>query len=64
MPGAFPLGARGDSVVQSPKGFTTMPMHDWSKVNAGLFHHFHQGWRREISSALNGGLRGEFHFAS
>lgn len=32
-----------------------MPLHDWIKVNAGLFHHFHQGWCWEISSALNRG---------
>jgi hypothetical protein len=30
-----------------------MPLHDWTRVNAGLFHHFHQGWCWEISSALN-----------
>jgi hypothetical protein len=32
-----------------------MPLHDWTRVNAGLFHHFHQGWCWEISSALNHG---------
>ena len=32
-----------------------MPLHDWTRVNAGLFHHFHQGWCWEISSALNRG---------
>ncbi len=32
-----------------------MPMHDWSRVNAGLFHHFHQGWCWEIGGALNRG---------
>ena len=32
-----------------------MPLHDWTRVDAGLFHHFHQGWCWEISSALNRG---------
>ena len=32
-----------------------MPLHDWTKVNAGLFHHFHQGWCWELSRALNRG---------
>lgn len=32
-----------------------MPMHDWTKVNSGLFHHFHQGWCWEICRALNRG---------
>ena len=21
-----------------------MPVHDWTRVDAGLFHDFHQGW--------------------
>jgi len=33
-----------------------MPIHDWSRVPAGLFHHFHQLWAATISSALNAGL--------
>jgi hypothetical protein len=32
-----------------------MPIHDWSRVDAGIFHHFHQAWTIEISNALNGG---------
>jgi hypothetical protein len=32
-----------------------MPLHDWTRVSAGLFHHFHQGWCWEISGALNRG---------
>ena len=30
-----------------------MPLHDWSKVPAGLFHHFHQTWTIDIKTALN-----------
>jgi hypothetical protein len=30
-------------------------MHDWTRVNAGIFHHFHQKWIGMISDALNDG---------
>lgn len=33
-----------------------MPVHDWTRVPAGLFHHFHQDWSIEIARALNRGL--------
>jgi hypothetical protein len=33
-----------------------MPIHDWTRVDAGIFHHFHHEWISAISSALNGGL--------
>jgi hypothetical protein len=33
-----------------------MPIHDWTLVNAGIFHHFHQKWITVISDVLNGGL--------
>lgn len=32
-----------------------MPVHDWSRVPAGLFHHFHQDWSIEIARELNRG---------
>jgi hypothetical protein len=32
-----------------------MPIHDWTKVNAGTFHDFHQTWIVEIKRALNAG---------
>lgn len=32
-----------------------MPMHDWTRVPAGLFHHFHQDWSIEIARTLNRG---------
>lgn len=40
-----------------------MPIHDWSRVEAGIFHHFHQGWTMEISNALNGGVLPPGYFA-
>ena len=30
-----------------------MPIHDWSRIPAGIFHHFHQHWTIEITSVLN-----------
>lgn len=33
-----------------------MPIHDWTRVEAGVFHHFHQCWVVAIGNALNGGL--------
>ena len=33
-----------------------MPMHDWTRVEAGIFHAFHHNWITAISGALNGGL--------
>ncbi len=33
-----------------------MPMHDWTRGVAGIFHAFHHEWISEISRALNRGL--------
>ena len=33
-----------------------MPIHDWTRVDAGIFHHFHHTWITEIQRALNRGL--------
>src|SRR5215207_7496818 len=33
-----------------------MPIHDWARVDANLFHHFHQRWTIAICDALNTGL--------
>src|SRR6266446_2628620 len=33
-----------------------MPIHDWTRVDANLFHDFHQTWTINIRNALNGGL--------
>jgi hypothetical protein len=32
-----------------------MPVHDWTRVDAGLFHAFHQGWTIALCNALNAG---------
>jgi hypothetical protein len=30
-----------------------MPIHDWTRVDAGMFHHFHQCWIGSITDVLN-----------
>jgi hypothetical protein len=32
-----------------------MPVHDWTRVEAGIFHHFHGAWIQEIAQMLNAG---------
>jgi hypothetical protein len=33
-----------------------MPVHDWSRVEAGVYHDFHNAWIIMLRNALNGGL--------
>ena len=33
-----------------------MPVHDWTRVDAGIFHDFHVGWIPAIRTMLNDGL--------
>ncbi len=33
-----------------------MPIHDWSQVDAGIFHDFHMEWIPQIKGALNRGI--------
>jgi len=33
-----------------------MPLHDWTRVDSGLFHAFHQSWCVHIQDALNSGV--------
>lgn len=40
-----------------------MPVHDWTRVNAGIFHHFHHSWIEEIKRGLNRGLLPADHYA-
>ena len=40
-----------------------MPLHDWSRVDAGVFHAFHTAWIGEIQNALNHGLLPEDYYA-
>ena len=40
-----------------------MPVHDWTRVDAGLFHDFHQGWTVFLCNALNRGVLPPDYFA-
>ena len=33
-----------------------MSVHDWTRVEAGIFHSFHNAWIVHLAEALNGGL--------
>jgi uncharacterized protein DUF4058 len=40
-----------------------MPVHDWTRVDAGIFHAFHHGWIEELARALNRGVLPETYYA-
>lgn len=40
-----------------------MPVHDWTRVEAGIFHAFHVAWVPEIQKALNDGVLPEGYYA-
>lgn len=40
-----------------------MPMHDWTKVPAGIYHAFHHRWISAISDLLNAGLLPSDYYA-
>jgi hypothetical protein len=40
-----------------------MPIHDWTRVDAGLFHAFHQDWIGVLCRALNAGVLPREYFA-
>lgn len=40
-----------------------MPIHDWTRVDAGIFHDFHHEWISTIKRALNGGILPPTHYA-
>ncbi len=40
-----------------------MPIHDWTRVTEGIFHHFHLGWIGDLSRTLNRGLLPSGYYA-
>ncbi len=40
-----------------------MPIHDWSRVDAGIFHDFHIGWIGELRTLLNEELLPDPYYA-
>src|SRR5436189_6336935 len=37
----------------TPQGREAMPMHDWTRVEPGIFHAFHHFWISAVSDVLN-----------
>ena len=40
-----------------------MPVHDWTRVDAGVFHDFHNSWITELRKSLNGGILPKGYYA-
>ena len=40
-----------------------MPVHDWKRVDAGIFHDFHVTWTVALRNALNEGLLPQGYYA-
>ena len=40
-----------------------MPVHDWTHLEPGIFHAFHQQWIIAISNVLNQGVLPEDYYA-
>lgn len=40
-----------------------MPMHDWTRVEAGIYHAFHHGWISALSEWLNAGSLPDDYYA-
>lgn len=40
-----------------------MPVHDWTRVDSGIFHDFHTAWMGLLRTALNSGLLPENYYA-
>ena len=40
-----------------------MPIHDWTRVDPGLFHAFDHGWIEELARDLNRGILPNNYFA-
>jgi hypothetical protein len=40
-----------------------MPVHDWTRVEAGIFHAFHTTWTGGLQNALNEGVLPEGYYA-
>lgn len=40
-----------------------MPIHDWTRVDAGTFHAFHTSWITHMMEAMNGGLLPQGYYA-
>jgi hypothetical protein len=41
------------ALVYNTLGDAAMPIHDWTRVRANRFHHFHQTWTANLTAVLN-----------
>src|SRR5262249_19854098 len=41
----------------------SMPLHDWTRVDAGIFHDFHNAWLLELANVFNRGLLPSGYYA-
>src|SRR3954465_10706542 len=47
----------------SSAGGRAMPIHDWTRVDAGIFHDFHHAWIEEVKRTLNRGVLPRDYYA-
>ncbi len=55
---AFRFTIQSESQRESEvhQGAIAMPVHDWTRVDAGVFHSFHAAWITHLMGRFNGGL--------
>lgn len=70
LPGDPPAGSEelirvGSTVMglSHVQGARSMPIHDWTRVDAGTFEYFHLRWIASICDVLNGGLLPRDYYA-
>src|SRR3954470_5769051 len=55
---------RSTGIIAAPsQEETVMPVHDWTRVDAGTFHAFHTSWLTHLMEALNAGRLPEGYYA-
>jgi len=54
LPPSYYAQVEQDALIRTAGG-AAMPIHDWTRVNAGTWHAFHLSWISELQAALNGG---------
>jgi hypothetical protein len=57
------LGVGIGWLASAADGGKLMPLHDWTRVDAGTFHGFHTAWLTHLSESLNGGLLPKGYYA-
>jgi Protein of unknown function (DUF4058) len=60
---AVGYGIIGVAPLPESREEQAMPVHNWTRVSAGIFHHFHLEWIAAISRSLNSGLLPDGYYA-